>query len=81
VNNSCYSIATGDDVQFMSQLEGIATGDDVHFMLRLEGIVEGLDENIRNNEAVKNLSQKRDVHTVKLWKLTWSTKRVLMRVS
>jgi hypothetical protein len=55
VNNSCYSIATGDDVQFMSQLEGIATGDDVHFMLRLEGIVEGLDENIRNNEAVKEL--------------------------
>jgi hypothetical protein len=40
VNNSCYSIATGDDVQFMSLLEGM---------------VEGLDENIRNNEAVKEL--------------------------
>ncbi|KAL5674536.1 hypothetical protein ACJX0J_018842 [Zea mays] len=36
-------------------LEGIATGDDVQFMSQLEGIVEGLDENIRNNEEVKEL--------------------------
>jgi hypothetical protein len=55
VNNSCYSIATSDNVQSMSQLEGIATGDDVQFMSQLEGIVEGLDENIRNNEEVKEL--------------------------
>jgi hypothetical protein len=48
MNNSCYSIATGND----SMNNGFSKSQ---FISQLEGIVEGLDENIMTNEGVKKI--------------------------
>jgi hypothetical protein len=73
MNNSCYSIATGND-----SVNNAFSNSQIFSQLEL--IVEGLDENLRTDDEVeKKISKLRDLQRGKLRKLAWRTKLIMIQ--